>query len=230
MVDVSVVIPAYRENRLEDTVEGVSEALRDSDLEILVVTDHPEDPTTGKAEDLAGGDVRHLSLERALGKGGSVVKGLAEARGDVVGFVDADGSVEPSDVPKLVETAYAAGAAVASRRVEGSVVQADRSLARRWASRAFNLFVRHLFSLDFLDTQCGAKFFREEVLSPVLPEMASRGFEFDVELLWRLKRRGVEVEEVPVKWSHSDSSTFSLTEGPSMILSLISLRLRERLT
>lgn len=230
MVDVSVVVPAYRERRLRENVRELSDALADLDHEIIVVTDHPQDPTTGEAADLSVKEdvVVHVSLQEPRGKGGAVLEGFRRAQGDVVGFVDADNAVPPSGVRRLVEEARKSEGAIASRNAPGSDVVKDRSLSRRVASRAFNWYVRLVFSMRYRDTQCGAKFFAREPLSDVVPDMVSTGFEFDVELLWRMERRGIEVDEVPVEWVHDDESGFSLREGPSMLLNLLRIRALER--
>ena len=98
-------------------------------------------------------------------------------------------------------------------------------MLRRMASRAFNMIVRVVFGLHFRDTQCGAKVFKREAVADVLGELGAKGFEFDVELLWRLKRKGYEVVEFPISWKHSEGSTFSLWHAPRMLLSLAKVRL-----
>jgi len=227
VTEVTVVIPAYREENLEKTVKDLRTALAPHDHEILIVTDHPKEPTTDEARRIANANVRHVSLPEPRGKGGAILAGFQEARGDVVGFVDADGAVSPRDVEKLVRVAKQAGGSIGSRNVEGSRVGNDRSLTRRIASRAFNIYVKALFGLPYNDTQCGAKFFKREPLKEVIPEIWSTGFEFDVELLWKLRNRNVRIVEVPVEWEHSDESTFSLTEGPGMLKNLLTIRFRQ---
>lgn len=226
--EVTVVVPAYKERRLAENVRELRDALSDLEHEFVLVTDHPEEVTTRTAAELAGGSVRHVALDDEVGKGGAVLRGFEAARGEVAGFVDADGAVAPEDVRRIVEMARRTGGAIASRNEASSEVIRDRSLPRQLASRAFNVYVRLLFGLPYSDTQCGAKFFRREPLLGVVSEMRSTGFEFDVELLWRLRSRGVRIEEVPVRWEHVEESGFSLSEGPGMLLNLLRIRLFER--
>lgn len=226
--EVTVVVPAYKERRLAENVGDLRAALSDLDHEVVLVTDHPGEVTARIAAEMSGGSVRHVALDEAVGKGGAVLRGFEEARGEVAGFVDADGAVAPDDVRRVVEAARRSGGAIASRMEESSEVVRDRSVPRRLASRAFNVYVRVLFGLPYRDTQCGAKFFRREPLLAVARQMRSTGFEFDVELLWRLRSRGVRIEEVPVRWEHAEESGFSLAEGPGMLFNLLRLRLSER--
>ena len=82
-----------------------------------------------------------------------------------------------------------------------------------------------MFGLNFKDTQCGAKVFTKEAIKGVLPELKTKGFEFDVELLWKLKKKGYRVTEFPITWKHSEGSTFSLAQSPRMFFSLLKVRL-----
>ena len=91
---------------------------------------------------------------------------------------------------RLFSASAAADGAIGSRWVDGSKLTVRQGLLRRLESRGFNLLIRVLFGLSYNDTQCGAKVFKRAAVDAVLPAMVSRGFEFDVELLWRLKRAG----------------------------------------
>jgi prophage antirepressor-like protein len=81
-----------------------------------------------------------------------------------------------------------------------------------------------LFGLDYRDTQCGAKVFRKEALDAVLPSIRSTGFEFDVELLWRLRQNGYRVEEVPTTWENRDESKVTTSDAKEMLLGMLRLR------
>jgi len=155
----------------------------------------------------------------------AIIEGFKAAQNEEVGFVDADESVAPGDVERMCDVLAGADGAVASRRLRESRVLVRQPLPRRMASRAFNMLVRVLFGLHYRDTQCGAKVFRRGAIADVLGELRTKGFEFDVELLWRLKRKGYEVVEFPIEWKHSEGSTFSLWQAPRMLLSLARLRL-----
>lgn len=114
---------------------------------------------------------------------------------------------------------------IASRRVKGSQILIKQSLKRRIASKSFNIIVRIIFGLHFKDTQCGAKVFRKEAIKDVLSELKTKGFEFDVELLWRLKKKGYKIIEFPITWKHSEGSTFGLSNAPKMFFSLLKVRI-----
>ena len=55
--------------------------------------------------------------------------------------------------------------------------------------------------------------------------MISRGFEFDVELLWRLRRAGCRVVEVPIEWQNKGDSRVRKRDMVRMVRGLFRVRL-----
>ena len=97
---------------------------------------------------------------------------------------------------------------------------------RRLESRGFNRIIRLLFGLSFHDTQCGAKVFKKAAVDAVLPHLIAQGFEFDVELLWRLSRAGYQIEEVPVEWQNKGDSRVRRGDMLRMLAGLLRVRFR----
>src|SRR5208337_680070 len=181
----SLVIPAYNEEHrivhLFDTITGFGG-------ELIVVcdgTDRTADVVEGIAAERPDLVIRCLRFDYRLGKGGGVIAGLRAAQAPLVGFFDADGSTSIGEIQRLLSASAAADGAIGSRWMDGSKLTVRQSLLRRLESRGFNLLIRVLFGLSYNDTQCGAKVFKRAAVDAILPAMVSRGFEFDVELLWR---------------------------------------------
>ncbi len=228
---LSLVIPAYNEEeRISSVVKSYSAFLNGRDYEMIVVCDGT-DRTAEIIKSLmkTNNRLRLLEFKKKLGKGGALIQGFEAARGSLIGFVDSDESVEPEEFQKLLDTLEFEDCAIASRYVEGAEISVPQPLARRIASRVFNLLVNLLFNLGLKDTHCGAKVFRQRVIKEVLPSMRSKGFEFDVELLWRIKRRGFSIKEVPIAWKHESGSSFGFKNTPSMFLNLLKLGLAQKL-
>jgi dolichol-phosphate mannosyltransferase len=223
-VPFSLVIPAYNE---EHRIVSLFEDIRDFDGELIVVCDGTDgtadvvDRITTNRKDLA---IRCLRFDHRLGKGGGVIAGLAAARSPLVGFFDADGSTRISEMKKLFLHLADYDGAIGSRWVAGSTLTVRQGMLRRLESRFFNFLIRSLFGLDFHDTQCGAKVFRKPAIDTVLPAMASRGFEFDVELLWRLKNAGCHVVEIPIEWQNKGDSHVKKRDMIRMVAGLIKVR------
>jgi hypothetical protein len=78
--------------------------------------------------------------------------------------------------------------------------------------------------LRYHDTQCGAKVFKKSAIDAVVPQMISRGFEFDVELLWRLQGAGFRVTEVPIEWQNKGDSRVRKRDMIGMLSGLFRVR------
>ena len=223
---ITIVIPAYNEEiRIRETILRYSEEFPDQ--EIIVVCDGV-DNTKKLVGEVAGErpNIHLLEFHRRLGKGGAIVKGLKAAKGDMVGFVDADESVNPEDIRGMFKALNDVDAVIASRRLKESKILKQQPIVRRTASKIFNIAIRAVFDLPFRDTQCGAKVFKGQAIRDILGDLETDGFEIDVEILWRLKKKGYKVIEYPIKWRHSEDSKFKLSHSIDMMHSLLRVRLK----
>ncbi len=230
-MQLSIVMPAYNEERrlaanLERYASYFSEHYGDG-AELIVVVNGSTDGTADVARALAGRlpIVRVLVEPRPVGKGGAVMIGFRAARGDMVGFVDADGSTAPEAFDDLVHNLGNAGVIIASRWIPGSVVKPRQPLKRRVASRIFNTLVRFLFSMQVRDTQCGAKLLSRAALEDVLPHLGITRWAFDVDLLFQLHRGGYGIKEWPTTWSDAEGSRLRVLRA-SLEMSVAMVRLR----
>ena len=204
-------------------------AQQGSDWDIIVVLDGCTDRTGLLARSVAAENpwVHVVELARQTGKGSALVAGMAAAKAPIVAFVDADGATEPGELRRLCGLVGGAEAVIGSRWLPGADVVVEQPLVRRAASRVFNLIVGALFGLKVSDTQCGAKAFRAAALAPVLEEVETSNFAFDVDLLLGLKRRGAAILEVPTRWHDVRGSKVALLSGAiKMLLAVLRLRLR----
>jgi dolichyl-phosphate beta-glucosyltransferase len=161
-----------------------------------VVDDGSTDATVRVAEAVAAADrrVRVLSYGPNRGKGFAVRTGMLAAQGELVVFTDADGSYRPSDLDRIVAALDQAPVAIGTRAGGPS-----GPLARRAASRVFNLAIRGALGLPFGDTQSGLKGFRRAAAQQIFRRARVDGFAFDVEVLWLARQFCLEVAEVQVQ-------------------------------
>jgi dolichol-phosphate mannosyltransferase len=220
----SLVIPAYNE---AERITPLFDAITGFEGELIVVCDG-NDGTADVVDRIAiirqDLNIRCLRFDHRLGKGGGVIEGLMAARSPLVGYFDADGSTGIDEMERLFLMLSAAEGAIGSRWVPGSTLKVRQSILRQVESRAFNLLIRILFGLAYHDTQCGAKVFKKSAIDAVLPEIISRGFEFDVELLWRLNRAGFRVIEVPIAWQNKEDSRVRKSDMIRMLSGLFWVR------
>jgi dolichyl-phosphate beta-glucosyltransferase len=206
---LSIVIPCYNEEaRLPRTIEQVERYLdgKDVSYELILVDDGSSDGTR-KVMDAAAERNRFVRLEALpsnRGKGRALAEGVAVAKGSEVLVTDADLSTPIEELPKLqAELDRGAGVAIASRAVRGSRVEISQPFYRVLMGKAFNLLVQAVLLPGIWDTQCGFKLFRADVAREAFAELTTDGFGYDPEVLYRAKRRGVRIAEVPVVWRNS---------------------------
>ncbi len=233
---LSIVIPAYNEqDRIGATLAQYTEYFSQHNTEFIVILNGCRDNTIEVVEAFAKqypGIVYYKNIPQPIGKGGAVHQGFGMARGDYVGFVDADASTSPAEFARVYQAGKSADGAIASRWKKGSVIK-NRSTLRHVISIGFITLVKLLFWMPYADTQCGAKIFKREVVTDVLSTLRVHNMAFDVELLYALKKRGYHIIEVPTVWvdSSSDSmalgSPFKLAQNIiSMFITLIQIRFR----
>ena len=223
----SLVIPAYNE---ENRITLLFDAIPHFEGELIVVCDGT-DGTADIIERIAAErrdlTIRCLRFDHRLGKGGGVMAGLKAAHASRVGYFDADGSTTIGEMMRLLSCLKESDCVIGSRWVPGSTLTVRQSFMRRIESRMFNLIIRTLFGLDFHDTQCGAKVFRKPVIDEILPLMHSTGFEFDVELLWILKKTGAGIREIPIEWQNKGDSRVRKRDMIRMLSGLLVLRFHQ---
>jgi dolichol-phosphate mannosyltransferase len=220
----TLVIPAYNE---EERIQVLLSDITGSGATYLFVCDG-SDRTAEIIRNFSVANpamrINCLEFPGRLGKGRAIREGLQKAATAFAGYMDADGSTSLGEMRSLLTGLKDADGIIGSRYVPGSMVTARQGLFRRLESRSFNLIIRLLFGLPYSDTQCGAKVFKKGPLDIVLPKITSTGFEFDVELIWRMRTSGFVVRELPIVWQNRGDSRVKGQDAFSMFMNLIRLR------
>src|SRR5919108_1795603 len=210
-MQLSIVVPAYRqEATICQDIRRLERALATTghDYELIVVVDGQVDQTFERAQEAASERVHILAYLDNHGKGHAVRHGMAQARGDVVGFIDAGMDLHPQGIGRLLEQLLAqqADVVIGSKRHPHSRVQYP--LLRRLYSWCYQMLVWVLFGLRVKDTQVGLKLFRRAVMERVLPLLLVKRFAFDIEFLAVTHALGfARIEEGPVELTHNFKST-----------------------
>ena len=199
---ILVVVPTYDErDNLRPIAQRLFAAVPEADL--LVVDDDSPDGTGEVADELVREDPRAHVLHRGrkAGLGAAYTAGFAWAREhgyDVVVEMDADGSHQPEQLPRLLAALHGADLVLGSRWVRGGEV-VNWPAARELLSRGGNAYTRTVLGLPLHDATGGFRAYRREVLDAMpLDEVASHGYCFQVDLAWRAWRAGYRLVEVPI--------------------------------
>lgn len=229
---LSIVIPAHNEEHrlppvLRRYAEYFSQALENG-FEIIVVVNGSTDNTVGVAREIAKeySQIKVIEETGRIGKGGAVILGAKAARGEWVGFVDADGATAAEEFDRICHCALGADGVIASRWKRGAQVNIPQRGLRLLSSRLFNGLIRLTLGLRYEDTQCGAKIFKAKAWKTILPSIGTSRFAFDVDLLFQLQRHGFQIKEEPTVWNDVEGSKVRVfNTSIEMFLAVVRMRL-----
>jgi dolichyl-phosphate beta-glucosyltransferase len=212
-VDLSIVVPAYNEeHRILPTLDRLHAflSIRPMRYEIVVVDDGSTDRTSTVVA-LAMSRIPNLRLERQIpnrGKGAAVRLGMLAARGQIRVMCDADGSMPPEQLPRLLAPIIACKAeiSIGSRYAEGAKTDKKQPFYRVLWSRLANRVIQRSLVPGVRDTQCGFKAFTAETARDLFRYARIDGWAFDLEILALARRRGFAIAEVGVEWADDGRS------------------------
>jgi len=214
---VLVIIPTYNEaDNVEEIVSRVRSAVPAA--HVLVVDDNSPDGTGKLADALAVADPAVRVLHRAgkEGLGAAYLAGFAwalERDYGVLVEMDADGSHQPEDLPRMLTALADADLVLGSRWIPGgSVVNWPKQ--RLLLSRGGNTYARLALGVPIKDITGGYRAFRRATLLGLdLDEVASQGYCFQVDLAWQAVRHGFRVVEVPITFVERVNGTSKMSRG-----------------
>ncbi|MFD3457624.1 polyprenol monophosphomannose synthase [Streptomyces sp. NPDC058691] len=199
---VLVIIPTYNEaDNIKPIVSRVRAAVPEA--HVLVADDNSPDGTGKLADELAAVDdqVHVLHRKGKEGLGAAYLAGFRWGIDQGYGVLvemDADGSHQPEELPRLLTALKGADVVLGSRWIPGGrVVNWPKS--REYLSRGGSTYSRFLLDVPLRDVTGGYRAFRKETLLGLgMDEVASQGYCFQVDLAWRAVKAGFHVIEVPI--------------------------------
>ncbi len=197
---ISIVLPTFNEaGNIEPLIDRTLHALGDypGGLEVVVVDDNSPDGTWQLVAAKAKTDPRVRLIHRTTENGltSAISRGIREARGQWVGWMDCDLSMPPEDWPRLAEgLAQGAGMAVGSRYVPGGGDVAH-SFTGRLFSRIINVYAGILLEWSIKDYTSGFILGRKEIFDTI--ELQGDYGEYCIDMLYRAKRAGYTIREMP---------------------------------
>lgn len=197
---LSVIIPAYNE---EKTIESVLQALKTAHLpplEIIVVDDGSRDNTRKILKKIEKKYIDTLILRKENGgKGAALRDGIAKATGDFVVIQDADLEYDPNDLPSILQPLLDGKADVVyGSRFMGSaahrVMYFWHYLANKYLTTLSNLFN----NLNLSDMETGYKMFRRELIQSI--EITENSFGIEPEITAKIAHKKARIYEVGISY------------------------------
>ncbi|MBI5037718.1 MAG: polyprenol monophosphomannose synthase [Candidatus Kerfeldbacteria bacterium] len=214
-----IILPTYNE---KENITGIVReilALAIPELCVLVVDDNSPDGTGQIADELARHDQRisvlHRDAKEGLGKAytAGFRWALRDPQIEHVFEMDADFSHQPKYIPNFLEAIQSADLVLGSRYIPGGGV-ANWNWSRRMISTTANMIIRRLLGMAVHDLTGGFKCFRRTVLERLdLDAVASRGYNFQIEVTYRAGQAGFRIQEIPITFIERRAGTSKFSPG-----------------
>ncbi|MBU3927967.1 MAG: glycosyltransferase family 2 protein [Bacteroidetes bacterium] len=224
---ISIIIPAYNE---EKTINLVLDKVLSVTLpegmarEVIVVNDGSRDQTAevlNRYDDHQDVKILHQAKQ---GKTAALVRGIAEAAGDILLIQDADLEYDPLQYPALLDPILKGEADVVhGSRFLGDIK--DMRWINYWANQVSNWTLRALYRVNLTDINTCYKVFKREVIQGI--RICSRNFAFETEVTAKLIRRGIRIKEVPIEYvarSHREGKKIRWMSALEMYWPIIKYR------
>lgn len=170
---LSIVIPAYNEQeaiedicqRTLDARASILDKTKVKEVEIIVVSDGSDDMTVQKARRFE--EIKLISYEKNRGYGAALKTGFSSAKGDLVSFLDADGTCDPLFFVDLVNLLEEKNADVAMGSRLGE--QSEMPLIRRVGNYFFRSLINFMAHVNITDSASGMRVIRRDALEMLYP-------------------------------------------------------------
>lgn len=177
---------------------------------IVIADNGSTDRTPHLAEALAD-ELPEVRLVRVpeRGVGLALKTSWGQSRADIVGYMDLDLA---TDLPHFIQAYHALATEgfdlVYGTRLHRKSRVIGRTLKREITSRVFNRIVQTYLGTRFSDGMCGFKWLKREYVQPLLAGGAvSNGWFFSTELLAVAEWQGLNICELPVRWTDDTSGS-----------------------
>ena len=224
--DVSIIIPAYREE--ETIAEVLQRVIKISwslgNVEILVVDDGSTDNTAEKVA--AFPFVKYIRHERNFGKGAAIRTGIKNSRGKILVIQDADLEYLPEHIPAIVKPILAGS----TDMVYGSRFKdkpEGMSISHFIGNSILSLAARCLYNIQITDIMTGQKALKKSILNST--ELQENGFAVEIEITCKGFNSKQKFKEVPIPYSYRRHGASKITyiDGLRSLVKLFTIFLRE---
>lgn len=231
---LSVLIPVFNESRtLKDILAMVEKVdLGNIGKEIIIIDDASTDGSKEIIKKLGKKYVK-IFHPRNMGKGAALKSGIKIAKGNFIVFQDADLEYDPNDYVKLLQPILANKAEIAfgSRFVnqkfvlfgKNRIVHPSHFIGNKFLTFAFNL----LYGTNLTDVEPCYKMFKTNILKSI--DAASNGFEYDIELMCRLVRKGRRITQIPISYNprgFDEGKKINWRDGIKAFLMMLKYRIK----
>lgn len=224
--DFSLIIPAFNEeNKIAKDISEAFKFFNKSKIkaEVIISTDGVTDKTNEIVKDLQKEfkDLKLIAVNKRVGKGAAIKKGVKIAKGQYIMFADS-GLCVPfkyiKDGLKLLNSGF--DLALASRAQKTSQIIQSQPTHRVIGAKVFKYLIKSFYGIpeNINDTQCGFKLFKAKVAKDLFSSLKTKKMMFDLEIILRAKAKRYKMAEFPVEWKNDPDTKLHLFFGTLNII------------
>ncbi len=232
-----VIIPTYNEKENVETIVKAIVNLPEG-YDVLIIDDGSPDGTAAIVKRLQETELegRLFLIERASkqGLGTAYITGFKWALHhdyDYIFEMDADFSHNPNDLHKLLDACQKDGAdlAIGSRYISGVNV-VNWPMSRVLMSYFASKYVRFVLGINIADTTAGFVCYKRSTLQAIdLDDIRFKGYAFQIEMKYTVKRLGLKIKEVPIIFVNRVKGDSKMSGGifSEAVLGVIQLKFKK---
>ena len=213
----SIIVPVYNEQgNIGNLISKINLVIDRTD-ELIIVDDGSTDKTY---EEIKNHKCILISLDKNMGKGYAMRKGIQEAKGEYIIFMGGDGQDDPYEIKLLLEEITKGYDYVIGSRFLKENKKDDRFSEKavlpvnEFGNKSITFLINILFNKNITDSQSEFKCFKTEKLREL--NLVTKRFEIETELLIKSFRKKFKIKEVPVhryERKHGISKLFNVPFG-----------------
>lgn len=192
-LSISIIIPTLNEGA---NIEYVLTELKQMGYnDVLVVDAQSSDGTVKIAKSMGA----NILIQKGKGKGSALRQAFLNqfVTGDVIVIMDADGSMDPREIPSFIKALDDGADVVKGSRFLGNAFSEDMNVLRRFGNLLLLFTVNLIHSTNYSDLCYGFGAFKKNAIKKIHPHLKSKNFEIEAEVFIKAKRMGLKVMEVP---------------------------------
>lgn len=212
-----VIIPTYNER--ENVLKIIDAVLAQAPIiDVLIVDDGSPDGTGALVDERVAVDsrVNIIHREKKLGLGTAYLAGFEwalERDYSLIFEMDADFSHDPQHIPQFLASIENADLVIGSRYRDRRVTVVNWPIGRLLLSYFANVYARFVTGLPIFDSTAGYKCFRRTVLETIdLGDVRSNGYAFQIEMHFRVWRKGFRIVEIPIVFVDRTEGTSKMSK------------------
>lgn len=233
MSTLSVIIPTFNNaNCFRSKIYDINKSFKNltQELEIIIVDDGSDAYNKNEIKNIATENNFHfIYLDRNMGKGAAIQKGVEFSKGEFIIFCDSDFPFLSEDIESIFNsiTTNNYDLVIGDRRKSFSATKSNFGKSRIFLSKTYNFLSHLILQIGDYDNQCGLKAFKKHIAKKLFKNLVTKRYSFDAEIVYRSKFCAYKIHLIPIKLQKNGKSSLKIfKDGFKMCFDLINIRLK----